>query len=459
MDAAGTGSQRALVRSRLAVDAPDELAARLRAEALDVLAALGELTPHDRGLVARLRLATAPDGPVLESLEDGEEPEVRVQVLGGRAGACASSGDLPGAFGLLDEAAAVARAAGAPALALHVEAARARAFLASGEHERAEAQAMTVAAAALDEDLADVAIDCRTFVALVMAQRGRELEAIELAESTLGITPRDGVVPRRQRAYRTEQRLKLLDLASRLSSSMEESDRAEALAREAVELATGPDGSTALACHALHRLAGLRESTDAVEATRLYAEALDAALASGQDAAALVVAARPHLGPVRRRRARRGARGPPGRAQRQRGGARPRPRRPVVRGRPGRLGLPVGGRHPPHACPHSCWSTRASTSARSTPSTGCPPRGRRSATAPGRSTARACAASRCSSIGRDVEGLALLDDVAVRARAAGATQVSNHAASAAAMWLDQAGRPEEAQAFWERHFGDDEPSV
>ena len=58
-------------------------------------------------------------------------------------------------------------------------------------------------------------------------------------------------------------------------------------------------------------------------------------------------------------------------------------------------------------------------------------------------------------VGRDAEGLALLDDVAVRARAAGATQVSNHAASAAAMWLDQAGRPEEAQAFWERHFGDD----
>ena len=379
---------------------------------------------------------------------------MRVQVLGGRAGASASSGDLPGAFGLLDEAAAVARTAGAPALALHVEAARARAFLASGEHERAEAHAMAVAAAALDEDLADIAIDCRTFVALVMAQRGRELEAIELAESTLGITPRDAVVPRRQRAYRTEQRLSLLDLASRLSSSMEESDRAEALAREAVELATGADGTAALACHALHRLAGLRESVDAVEATRLYAEALDAALASGQDAAALV---------VRRDRiwARFDADGLDAALADLQGA---RTANEVAQARvladPSSAGdlatwdfpwedatlCTLSAQLLEHAGEHE----RALDALDGLPATweelGDGARALDSESLRGVALLE---------IGRDAEGLALLDDVAVRARAAGATQVSSHAASAAAMWLDQAGRPEEAQAFWERHFGDD----
>ena len=454
VEATGTGSQRALARSRLAVDAPDELATRLRTEALDVLATLGELTPHDRGLVARLRLATAPDGPVLETVADGEEPEVRVQVLGGRSGAAASSGDLPGAFALLDEAAAVARAAGAPALALHVEAARARALVASGEHERAEAHAMSVAAAALDEDLADIAIDCRTFVALVMAQRGRELEAIELAESTLGITPRAGVVPRRQRAYRTEQRLSLLDLASRLSSAMDEPDRAEALAREAVELATGTDGTAAHACHALHRLAGLRESADAVEATRLYAEALAAALGSGQDAAALV---------VRRDRiwARFDADGldaaladlADARSANESAHAR-------VLADPSSAGDLATWDFPwedatlrtlsAQLLEHAGEHQRALDALDDLPATW-------AALGDG---ARALDAESLRGVallelGRDVDGLALLDDVALRARAAGATQVSNHAASAAAMWLDQAGRPEEAQAFWERHFGDD----
>lgn len=456
VDATGTGSQRAVVRSRLAVDAADDLAARLRAEALDLLAAIPDLSPHDRGLVARLRLATDPDGPVLETVEAGEEPEVRVQVLGGRAGASVHAGDPPGAFAQLDEAAAVARAAGSPALALHVEAARARVLAASGDHEGAERHALSVAAAALEEDLPDIAIDCRTLVALVMARRGRELEAVELAESTLGIVPREGVVPRRQRALRTEQRLTLLDLASRLSSAMEESDRAEALAREAVELAGGPDGTVALACHALHRLAGLREATDAVEATRLYAQALDAAHLSGQDAAALVVqrdriwarfdadgldAALADL---------QGARSANEAAQAR------------VLADPSSVGDLAGWDFPwedatlrtlsAQLMEHAGEHQRALETLEGLPEAW-------EALDDG---ARALDAESLRGVallevGRDVEGLALLDDVAVRARALGATPVSTHAAGAAAMWLDQAGRPEEAQAFWERHLGDDEP--
>ncbi|KQR11661.1 hypothetical protein [Cellulomonas sp. Leaf334] len=454
VDATGTSGQRALVRSRLAADAPDDLAERLRTEALDLLAATGELTPHDRGLVARLRLATAPDGPVLDLLEDDEEPDVRVQVLGGRAGARANAGDLPGTFALLDDAAAVARRAGAPALALHVEAARVRAFVAAGEHERAEAHAMSVAAAALDEDLADVAIDCRTLVAHVMARRGREVEAVELAESTLGIVPRDGAVPRRQRQHRTEQRLTLLDLASRLSSAMEESDRAEALAREAVELATGADGTPALACHALHRLAGLRESVDAVEATRVYAAALDAAEASGLDAAALV---------IRRDRiwARFDADGLDAALADLQGA---RTANDVAQARvladPSSAGDLASWDFPwedatlralsAQLLEHAGEHQRALDALDGLPEAW-------EALGDG---ARALDGESLRGVallevGRDAEGLALLDDVAVRARAAGATQVSRSAAGSAAMWLDQAGRPEEAQAFWERHFGDD----
>ncbi|GEM00151.1 hypothetical protein [Cellulomonas terrae] len=454
VDATGTTSQRALVRSRLAVDAPDDLAARLRGEALDLLAAVSELTPHDRGLVARLRLATAPDGPVLEPLEDDEEPEVRVQVLGGRAGAGANAGDLTGTFALLDDAATVARRAGAPALALHVEAARARAFVASGDHERAEAHAMSVAAAALDEDLADVAIDCRTLVAQIMARRGRELEAIELAESTLGIVPRDRVVPRRQRRYRTEQRLSLLDLASRLSSAMAEPDRAGALAREAVELATGPDGTAALACHALHRLAGLRESVDAVEATRIYAEALDAAIVSGLDAAALV---------IRRDRiwARFDADGLDAALADLQSA---RTANDVAQARiladPSAAGDLETWDFPWEDATLRTLSAQLLRQADEYQRAldeleGLPEAWQAlgdGARALDSETLRGIA---LLEVGRDEEGLALLDDVAVRARAAGATQVGSHAAGSAATWLDQAGRPDEAQAFWERHFGDD----
>lgn len=458
VDAAGTTSQRALARSRLAVDASDEPAARLRTAALDLLASIDQPTPHDRGLVARLRLATDPDGPVLEPLQDGEEPEVRVQVLGGRAGASANAGDLPGAFALLDDAAAVARTAGAPALALHVEAARVRAFVASGDHERAETHAMSVSAAALDEGLTDVAIDCRTLVAHVMARRGREIEAIELAESTLGIVARERVVPRRQRQYRAEQRLALLDLASRLSSALEEPDRAEALAREAVGLATGPDGAPAHACHALHRLAGLRETTDAVEATRLYAEALDAAVAGGQDAAALV---------VRRDRiwARFDADGLDAALA------------DLLDARSANEAAQVRVlTEPSTADGLATWdfpwedATLRSLTAQLLAQAG--EHQRALDTLDGlpavwEALGDGARALDCESlhgitllrIGRDAEGLAQLDDVAVRARAAGATQVSSHAAGAAARWLDQAGRPDEAQAFWERHFGDDEAGV
>ena len=311
-----------------------------------------------------------------------------------------------------------------------------------------------------------------------MAQRGRELEAIELAVSTVGITPRVRVVPRRQRAYRTEQRLTLLDLASRLSSSMEESDRAEALAREAVELATGPEGTTALACHALHRLAGLRESVDAVEATRLYAEALDAALVSGLDAAALV---------VRRDRiwARFDADGldaaladlESARSANEAAHARVLGDRSSA-GDLATWDFPwedatlrtLSAQLLEHAGEHQ----RALDALDDLPATW-------AALGDG---ARALEAESLRGVallelGRDVvqqretvdvpaeleqrdapqalgvEGSGAVAERCPRGRAAGATQVSTHAASAAAMWLDQAGRPEEAQAFWERHFGDD----
>ena len=314
---------------------------------------------------------------------------------------------------------------------------------------------MAVAAAALDEDLADVAIDCRTFVALVMAQRGRELEAIELAESTLGITPRDGVVPRRQRAYRTEQRLSLLDLASRLSSSMER-----------VRPCRGPRARGGRARHRRRRDAPRSRATRCTASpvcgsrwTRSRRPACTPRrstrpLGSGQDAAALV---------VRRDRiwARFDADGLDAALADLEGA---RSANEVAQARvladPSSAGDLATWDFPwedatlrtlsAQLLEHAGEHQRALDALDGLPATW-------EALGDG---ARALDSESLRGvalleIGRDAEGLALLDDVAVRARAAGATQVSNHAASAAAMWLDQAGRPEEAQAFWERHFGDD----
>ena len=215
-------------------------------------------------------------------------------------------------------------------------------------------------------------------------------------------------------------------------------------------------GHPALACHALHRLAGLRERVDAVEATRLYAEALDAAVGSGQDAAALV---------VRRDRiwARFDADGLDA-ALADLDGARTANDAAQTR-------VLVD---PSAAGDLATWdfawedATLRTLSAQLLAQAG---EHRRALDAlDGLPAAWEALGDRARAldsetlrgitllqVGRDAEGLALLDDVAVRARAAGAGQVSDHAAGAAAMWLDQAGRPEEAQAFWERHVRDDDP--
>jgi hypothetical protein len=58
-------------------------------------------------------------------------------------------------------------------------------------------------------------------------------------------------------------------------------------------------------------------------------------------------------------------------------------------------------------------------------------------------------------VGRDAEGLATLDATAARAREAGQLELSLRAAGTAAQWLDDAGRPDEAEELWQRHAGED----
>jgi len=465
VDATGTPSQRARVRARLAVDVPDEYAAQLRAEAIDLVTAMTDPAPDDRGLAARLLLAAsdvrspgsapgAAHADVLAMVADGEEPAVRVRVQLLRAAARAEADDLAGSLTLLDDAAATARWAGAPELVLDVESTRCRVLAAMGDEDGAESLALAVAVAAMAEGSTELAIDCRTLAVRLMAAHGREIEAIELAESTLAITHPDAAVPRELRRSRVADRAELLDLTSRLSSALDESDRAVALARDAVDLTSGPDGHVSLVGGALARLASLVEDDDAVEATGLYARALEAAVAAGQHGLALA---------VRRERvaARFDADGCDAAlsdlddAVRANDAARARTLTDpaaaealsewdfaweelvlvVMRARVlARAGEPQRALDVLDGVPERWEALDGEGSALET---------------------QILRATLLLELDRETDGLATLAETAARARAAGATELCMSAARVGAEWLDDDGRPDEAQAFWDRYSAAD----
>lgn len=462
VDGTGTPGQRARARARLAADAADADAVRLRAEALELLRPVVAPGPDERGLAAWLLVAYPPEGRAREDLHaqalallaDGEAPDTRVHVLEERAAACAEDGDTDGALALLDEAAATARRAGAPTLVLQVESTRYRVLAAAGDADAVERHALAAAAAALAEGLPDLAVDARAFAASLLAHHGRELEAIELVEATLAIPFPDDVVPRAHRSQRTGRRVHLLDLGSRLSSALGEGDRAVALAREALTLAQGPDGGTALAAGALHRLAGLVEGDDAVEAARLYGQALDAARAAGLEALALVVCRE-------RVWARFDADGLDAALQEVEDAVRANEEaraRTLV--------------DPAVAEALDGWDfdheelTLRTLSARVLAQGDEPDRALAALDGlPARWEALGVPAAALDAelvrgallleVGRDVEGIATLDAAATRAREAGQPGLSRQAAGTAARWLDDAGRPDEAEALWQRHAGED----
>ncbi|MBO1750635.1 hypothetical protein J4G33_02325 [Actinotalea sp. BY-33] len=460
VDAVGTRGQRARARARLAEDAEPGRARELNDEASRILAD-GPLAPEDLRLAAHLRLHAetgdaGQDVPteVLTLLGDAEAPDIRVQLELERASSDAAEGDLLGAHGRLDRAVELGQRAGSPELVLQVESSRCRLLADTGEAPGAEARALAVASAALTLDLHEIVVDCRTLAAFLMARHGREVEAIELAEATLGLPFPAHAVTAGHRRYRAGQRLRLLDLAAELCAVLEESDRALALAREAVDLATGPDGGDAVAAPALGRLAGLLTQGDAVEATRLYQQALEAAVASGQHGLALV---------VRRERvtARLHADGLDA-ALLDVQDARRANEEAMVR----------ASVDPAVAADLSDWDepleqlTLTTLSARLHASAGDHEQAL---------TVLDGLASRWTAIGadgnaletellrgsmlldldREGDGLPTLAEVAERASELGWPALAQAAAGTGAAWLDEAGRPEEAEAFWLRCTGAD----
>lgn len=465
VDAHGTPVQRARVRSRVAAEALEEQARALHADAYAILVEARPTSAEDRSVAARVLLDVTPFGPdrpavlqsALDLLDDGDEPMLRAQVASERAVASAQEGDLDAAHAHFDEAARVARVAGAPEVLLQVEARRAHVLAGTGQPDRAEVLALAVAAAAREVERPDLAIEQSTLAAQLMASRGRELEAVEVAEAALGLVYPDAAVSRQHRALRRHLRAQLLDLTSRLSAALGEQDRAVALAREAVDLASGPAEPGAEpdpgAAAVVARLAGLVEDDDAVEATRLYAHALDLAERAGQDAFAQVVrrervaarfdadgvdAALRDVDDAARSNAAAHARtlADPDAAAAWQGwdfawedvvlaGMRSRvlasaglvdDALAAVEGLPARWDE-VGGR---------VEAIDAEIL-----------RGRLLLHTP-----------------RPDEGVAALESAALRARAAGETSLVHSAAGTAASWLDESGRPAEAQALWDRLVAD-----
>lgn len=457
VDAHGTPEQRARARLRVARLTRGGRAAAWRADAVDVLAGVEQPSPLEAATLADALADGHGEGDraavlarVDALLANGELPATRAQVLLERA--MAMGDDVDARSALVDEAAAVGRDSGAPAVVLQAEYQRAHLHVMEGDHERAEALAVAVAAAALDEGLSDACVATRILAIRLMAGHGRDVEALELAESTLVLEHR-GRPPRGERALaRSLQRSDLLEMASRLSAAIGERDRAVHLAREALALATGPDGDAQRAATAGMWLAELVGPVDAVEATRLYADAV--AAADGADLVPLGLS-------LRRARlwARFDADGMDAAladlADAERAGALARARAevdPVCAAALGRWDfdvetlnlatlrarlLGVGGDVP-----------RALDAVE-----GVPERWAELGHLVAALDAQALLGALLLEDGQD-RGLAVLEDVVVRARSAGAHRVVSEALGSATSWLDRAGRPEEARALWERHADD-----
>lgn len=453
IDATGPLGHRARVRALLADESPAGRAAELVAQAQALLTD-APVTPNERRLAAQLHLEAADGAPPEAVLEQalallGDAPawDVRVHVESERAGILADAGDLAGAHAALDRAVVIAQRAGSRELVLRTEAVRCRVLAAAGEARDAEARALAVASAALDLDMPDVVITCRMLAAHLMAAYGRPVEAVELAEATLALPEPARDASRARQRYRTGQRVRLLDLASELSAALDEDDRAVALAREAAELA---DGDDALAAPALYRLAGLVADADAVEATRLYGRALAAAVASGQHALGLVV-----------RRERAGAR-------LAADGLEAALRDVEDAARANEAIAAQALVDPAVATDLGEWDepleqlTLATLTARLLMAVGEHERAlgaleglaERWTAMGGDGEAIDVDVLRGHALlglGRGDDGLAVLSAAALRARSAGLLGLARDAAGAGAVWLDEEGRPREAEKFWKRH--------
>lgn len=463
VDATGTPGQRARARARLAEEATPSEAVALRAQAAALVE--GAALPEERRLAARLLALADEEGErrvdaveaVLALLPPDEVPDVRVRVALEHAGASAAAEDVAGAHAAIDTAVTVAQRAGAAELALRAEATRARLLAATGDEPGAEAHGLAVAAAALDRSLSDVAVESRMLAIHLMATQGRDVEAVELAEATLAVEHTPAEVPSAHRRHRAAERVQLLDMAAALAAALGEGDRAVVLARESVDLATGPDGDGSLVAPALRRLAGLLEEDDAVEATGLYARALTAADAAHQHALGLV---------LRRERvhARLAADGLEAALADVADASAANQRLAAEALTDAEVRADLGDWDEPlEQVTLATLAARllATVDEHDRALTALEPLASRWREVGSVADALAVEVVRgCTllALGREDEGLALLGETAQRAQGAGWAPIAQDAAAQGATWLDEAGRPDEAEAFWLRHGPEQSPA-
>lgn len=463
VDRTGTALQRARVRCRPGPDDDPADVARWRQEGLALLEGGDPRSPQVRETRAHL-LVPVHDGTVDPAHEDGlraalaqlgpgEHADLGVRTRVALASLRWAADDAAQARRLADEAVAHARAAGAPDLLLRAVAARAR-FAAEPEEGERLLGAVVAQFEARGDDVA--AAELRCVLAERLAGRGRVVEAADLVETALAALPSGEPSPDAQvRRHEAVERLRLLDLGSRLSQELGEHDRAVALARAAVgHVGAGELGAEA-AGRAHVRLAELLTGSDPVEATSAYARALEAAVASrttdlelvvrrervwarlaadGCDAAltdlddALAANARAEQEALVDREARERTRGwafawePLALAS----------LRARVLARSEREADALAALH---GVPEQMLALDQEPSALET---------------------EVLRARLLLATGREADGLGDLERVAARARVLGHRELVRHAAATGTRWLDEAGRSEDAQAFWDRWGEPDE---
>ncbi len=478
IDAVGTPLQRARARARALVGYRDRTGEEARRVlAAQGLALLGEVCRTDdherRAVAARLGVdrfaGPAQDGAaeaaqqVLDLLEDGEYPDIAVQALIHRARAAqvrADEDDDGVARTLLARAEEVTRVAGAADAWCYVLLTQARECLSRDDAERAEG--LLVRAMAGFEQIAFLigVADARAELASLMHRQGRLLEAVEVVEAGLAMLEAPEVVeaiaPYQRPAF-VYQLGELRQAGSRICAELGESSRAIELARRAVTGLVGLPDREGLA-QARFALAELLSADQPLEATSTYAQALADAQLDGDLFLELV---------IRRERAwaRKASDGVDAALadldDALAAGERARALAladPDVRERLGhwdfeweplalaemRVRL-LGSDEQP---------ARALTELDAVPG-GLAAQMRAQDSELGALQVEVLRGHLLLDVGGGVEGLAALEAAALTAREMGHEGLQHRAASGMARWLDDQGRPEEAQAAWDRLIGED----
>lgn len=310
VDAVGGPVERARARARGLVgheDRPGDVTARELAAA--GLTLLGPVAAEDsaqrRGVAARLLLAELDEAGALAAPGAAEQaarvlalvPEdyVDVAVMAlihqVHARLMQDDADAPDVEPLLAEAERRTVLAGAGEGWARVQLLRAQIAMAEGEFEDAERR-LTAAVAGLEQNDSPVGVaDARSRLAGLLHGQGRPLEAIEVVEAGLAQldTPEPpATLEPLQRNGFSWYLAQLQRIGSRVCVELGEQDRALELARRVVSRRQQLPDRAGLA-DALYELAGLLADESPLEAVSTYAAALDEAQLAGDAALDLVI--------------------------------------------------------------------------------------------------------------------------------------------------------------------------